>query len=58
MSPSYGKLRCLSDSSGVTAPLLILALVASGHGMGIVYDGSWTEWGGRDDLPIVAGPPD
>ena len=46
-----------SCGSGVTAPLLTLALVAAGHGMGIVYDGSWTEWGGRDDLPIVAGAP-
>lgn len=40
--------------SGVTAPMLNLALAQLGHDHMHVYDGSWAEWGGRDDLPVVA----
>ncbi|WP_369059600.1 3-mercaptopyruvate sulfurtransferase [Caulobacter sp. 73W] len=42
--------------SGVTASILALAL----HRLGLldvaVYDGSWTEWGGLPDAPVVTGP--
>lgn len=42
--------------SGVSACALVLAL----HRLGIadvpVYDGSWTEWGGRTDTPVATGP--
>ncbi len=38
--------------SGVTACVLALGLHLIGHRQTAVYDGSWTEWGGRDDLPI------
>lgn len=41
--------------SGVTASLLALALYELGHDTVAVYDGSWTEWGGRDDTPIEGG---
>ena len=44
-----------SCGSGITAPLLTLAIAAIGGIEGAVYDGSWTEWGGRDDLPVVTG---
>ncbi|CAN0007737.1 unnamed protein product [Discosporangium mesarthrocarpum] len=39
--------------SGVTAALLTLALEVAGRSAETspVYDGSWSEWGGRDDLP-------
>ena len=45
-----------SCGSGVTACVLALALKQIGHPQVAVYDGSWTEWGGRDDTQIVTGP--
>ncbi len=41
-----------SCGSGVSATLITLAMVRAGLGPGAVYDGSWTEWGGRHDLPL------
>ena len=37
--------------SGITASVLALGLHVIGHDRVAVYDGSWTEWGGRDDTP-------
>ncbi len=42
-----------SCGSGVSAAVLLLALEALGHGDMTLYDGSWSEWGGRQDTPIV-----
>jgi thiosulfate/3-mercaptopyruvate sulfurtransferase len=42
--------------SGVSAAVLALALARLGRDDVAVYDGSWTEWGGRADTPIVTGP--
>lgn len=42
--------------SGVTACNLALGLHLAGHHRVAVYDGSWTEWGGRDDTPVETGP--
>ncbi len=44
-----------SCGSGVTACILTLGLRLAGFPDGAVYDGSWTEWGGRSDTPIEVG---
>jgi thiosulfate/3-mercaptopyruvate sulfurtransferase len=41
--------------SGVSAAILSLALERIGKTDHALYDGSWTEWGGFDDLPIAKG---
>jgi thiosulfate/3-mercaptopyruvate sulfurtransferase len=38
--------------SGVTASTLALALYRLGRDEVAVYDGSWSEWGGRRDTPV------
>ena len=41
-----------SCGSGMTAAILTLALEVAGFPVGGLYDGSWSEWGGRTDTPI------
>lgn len=41
--------------SGVTAAIITLALQSLGHTDNTLYDGSWSEWGGRADTMIVTG---
>jgi thiosulfate/3-mercaptopyruvate sulfurtransferase len=41
--------------SGVSASVLALALARLGREDVAVYDGSWSEWGGRTDTPVVTG---
>ncbi|MBX3480152.1 MAG: 3-mercaptopyruvate sulfurtransferase [Caulobacter sp.] len=42
--------------SGITAAILALALARLGKDRTAVYDGSWAEWGGRDDTEVATGP--
>lgn len=44
-----------SCGSGVTAVVVILALAQLGVSAVTLYDGAWSEWGGRDDSPIALG---
>jgi thiosulfate/3-mercaptopyruvate sulfurtransferase len=44
-----------SCGSGITASVLALGLAEIGHRKAAVYDGSWSEWGADQKLPIETG---
>jgi thiosulfate/3-mercaptopyruvate sulfurtransferase len=50
-----GKPVAATCGSGVSACVLAFALHLLGHRQFAVYDGSWTEWGGRSDTPVEIG---
>lgn len=41
--------------SGITAAAITLALHSVGHEDNFLFDGSWSEWGGRADTPVETG---
>lgn len=47
-----------SCGSGVTACMIALNAHRLGHPGMAVYDGSWSDWGSREDTPVETGPAD
>lgn len=45
-----------SCGSGVSAAVLWFALDSIGKPPKALYDGSWTDWGSREDAPVAKGP--
>lgn len=44
--------------SGTSACAFAWRMACAGYPDVAIYDGSWSEWGGRSDLPVNTGPPE
>ena len=44
--------------SGTSACAFAWKMACAGHRDVAIYDGSWSEWGSREDLAVATGPPD
>ena len=51
-----GKPVITTCGSGVSAAILALAVETAGGRVAGLYDGSWSEWGAREDCPVATGP--
>ena len=47
-----GKSLVFTCGSGITACVIGLGAVAAGHGVGSVFDGSWSDWGQPSAFPV------
>jgi len=52
----FDKPTITTCGSGVSAAILWLALDAIGREPAALYDGSWSEWGAREDVQVATGP--